>query len=42
MIHDVSKDEWFLFSDSAQQSLYQLFDIAVKNGFMTIICNTVV
>ncbi|MNJ69753.1 hypothetical protein D3C77_661410 [compost metagenome] len=41
LIHDVSKDEWFLFNKSAEQSLYQLFDIAAQNGFMTIISNTV-
>lgn len=42
LIHDVSKDEWYLFSDTATQSIYQLMDTASKNGFLTIISNTVV
>jgi hypothetical protein len=42
LIHDVSKDEWYLFSDTARQSINQLIDTASKNGFLTIISNTVV
>lgn len=42
LIHDVSKDEWYLFSDTARQSINQLIDTAAKNGFLTIISNTVV
>ena len=42
LIHDVSKDEWYLFSDTARQSINQLIDTATKNGFLKIISNTVV
>ncbi|WP_339209195.1 copper amine oxidase N-terminal domain-containing protein [Paenibacillus sp. FSL K6-3182] len=42
LIHDVFKDEWYLFSDTAIQSINQLIDTATKNGFLTIISNTVV
>ncbi|KJD42284.1 copper amine oxidase N-terminal domain-containing protein [Paenibacillus terrae] len=42
LIHDVSKDEWYLFSDTATRSINQLIDTAAKNGFLTIISNTVV
>ena len=42
LIHDVSKDEWYLFSDTARQSINQLIDTAAKNGFLTIISNTIV
>ncbi|WP_152392860.1 stalk domain-containing protein [Paenibacillus guangzhouensis] len=42
LIHDVSKDEWLLFSDTASESLNRLIDTATKNGFLTIISNTVV
>lgn len=42
LLHDVSLDEWYLFSDKAGQSIYQLMDTATKNGFLTIISNTVV
>ena len=42
LIHDVSKDEWYLFSDTARQSINRLIDTATKNGFQAIISNTVV
>lgn len=42
LIHDVSKDEWFLFSETARQSIYKLIATAAKNSFLTIISNTVV
>ncbi|AZH31968.1 MULTISPECIES: copper amine oxidase N-terminal domain-containing protein [Paenibacillus] len=41
LIHDVSKDEWYLFSDSAAKSINQLINNATNNGFMTVISNTV-
>lgn len=41
LIHDATKNEWYLFSDSARQSINQLIDTAAKNGFQTIISNTV-
>lgn len=42
LIHDVTKDEWYLFSDPARQSIIELIDTAEKNGFLKIISNTVV
>ncbi|WP_068505832.1 copper amine oxidase N-terminal domain-containing protein [Paenibacillus kribbensis] len=42
LIHDVSKDEWYLFNDIGRKSINQLIDTAAKNGFLTIISNTVV
>ncbi|ASR48982.1 copper amine oxidase [Paenibacillus kribbensis] len=42
LIHDVSKDEWYLFSDTANQSIEQLIYTAKKNGFLKVISNTVV
>ncbi|WP_342428691.1 copper amine oxidase N-terminal domain-containing protein [Paenibacillus sp. FSL L8-0158] len=42
LIHDVSKDEWYLFNDTARKSINQLMDTAGKNGFLTVISNTVV
>jgi hypothetical protein len=41
LIHDVSKNEWYLFSDNAVQAISQLIDTATKNGFTTIISDTV-
>ncbi|WP_179031571.1 copper amine oxidase N-terminal domain-containing protein [Paenibacillus kribbensis] len=42
LIHDVSKDEWYLFSDTANQSIEQLIYTTKKNGFLKVISNTVV
>ncbi|MGW8957390.1 copper amine oxidase N-terminal domain-containing protein [Paenibacillus sp. NPDC055715] len=42
LIHDVSKDEWYLFNDIGRKSIYQLIDTADKNGFLKVISNTVV
>ncbi|HZG75268.1 MAG TPA: copper amine oxidase N-terminal domain-containing protein [Paenibacillus sp.] len=42
LIHDVTKDEWYSFSDTERQSIQQFIDNAVKNGFVTVISNTVV
>lgn len=42
LVHDVSKDEWYLFSDTASQSIYKIIHNATNNGFLTIISNTVV
>ncbi|RED55119.1 copper amine oxidase N-terminal domain-containing protein [Cohnella lupini] len=41
LVHDVSKDEWYLFSDMKIQSIGQLIDTATKNGFLTTIRNTI-
>lgn len=42
LLHDVSIDEWYLFSDAASQSIYKLIDTAGKNGFLTVISNSIV
>ncbi|MEE4571036.1 copper amine oxidase N-terminal domain-containing protein [Paenibacillus polymyxa] len=42
LIHDVSKDEWYLFSDTANRSIEELIYTAKKNGFLKVISNTVV
>ncbi len=42
LIHDVTTNKWYLFSDTAIQSINQLIDTASKNGFLKIISNTVV
>ncbi|KMY51031.1 copper amine oxidase N-terminal domain-containing protein [Peribacillus loiseleuriae] len=41
LIYDATEDQWYLFSDTASQSIYQLIDTASKNGFLTVISNTV-
>lgn len=41
-IHDTTENQWYLFSESASQAIDQLIDTASKNGFLTIISNTVV
>ncbi|OAB24996.1 copper amine oxidase N-terminal domain-containing protein [Paenibacillus macquariensis] len=41
LIHDATENQWYLFSDTAIQSIYQLLDTASKNGFFKIISNTV-
>ncbi|URJ46037.1 copper amine oxidase N-terminal domain-containing protein [Paenibacillus polymyxa] len=42
LVHDVSKDEWYLFNDTARKSINQLMFTAGKNGFLKIISNTTV
>jgi hypothetical protein len=42
LIYDASEDEWYLFNDTAIQSIGQLINTATKNGFLTVISNTVV
>lgn len=39
LLHDVTKDEWYLFNDTAAQSIYKLTETAGKNGFLTLISN---
>ncbi len=41
LIHVVSKDEWYLFSDSAAKSINQLINNATNNGFLKVISDTV-
>ena len=42
LLHDVSEDEWYLFTESARQSILQLLYTAISNGFSKIISNTAV
>ena len=41
LLHDVSEDSWYIFTDQAVQSIEQLINNAATNGFSTIISNTV-
>ncbi|MGG4191937.1 hypothetical protein ABEW50_00610 [Paenibacillus jamilae] len=41
LIHDVSKDQWHMFSNAAAESIRQMMDTAEKNGFLKVISNTV-
>lgn len=41
LIHDVAADQWYLFSEAARKSIFQLIDTAAKNGFLQIISNTI-
>lgn len=42
LLHDATKDEWYLFSDTARQSIQELLDRAADNGFVTVVSNNVV
>ncbi|MEK4425629.1 copper amine oxidase N-terminal domain-containing protein [Solibacillus sp. FSL K6-1523] len=42
LIHDATENQWYLFSQTSNQSIDQLFDRASMNGFVTLISNTVV
>lgn len=42
LIHNVTTNEWYLFNDTAIQSINQLFETANKYGFLKLISNTVV
>lgn len=42
LIYDATENQWYLFSDAAIQSIYQLVDTASKNGFKKIVSDTVV
>ncbi|MFB7155700.1 copper amine oxidase N-terminal domain-containing protein [Lysinibacillus sp. NPDC056232] len=41
LIYDATDNQWYLFNDASKQSIFQLTDTAAKNGFLTIIENTV-
>lgn len=41
LIYEAGVDQWYLFNDTAKQSIYQLIDTATSNGFLTTISNTV-
>ncbi|MEQ6357446.1 copper amine oxidase N-terminal domain-containing protein [Lysinibacillus sp. M3] len=42
LIHDVTADKWYLFTDKARESIDQLINTATNNGFVKILSNTVV
>ncbi|WP_438352012.1 hypothetical protein ACP8HI_10775 [Paenibacillus sp. FA6] len=41
LIYDATENQWYLFSDTARQSINQLIENAFKSGFSKIISNTV-
>lgn len=42
LIHDVTADKWYLFTDKARESINQLINTATNNGFVKVLSNTVV
>ncbi len=42
LLYDVTENQWYLFNEVARQSIDQLIDTALGNGFLKIISNTVV
>ncbi|MGE7692263.1 copper amine oxidase N-terminal domain-containing protein [Lysinibacillus sp. NPDC097214] len=42
LIHDVTADKWYLFTDKALESINKLFNTATNNGFVKVLSNTVV
>lgn len=41
LIYDGTEEQWYLFSDTARQSILHLLNSAAMNGFISIISNTV-
>lgn len=41
LLYDATENQWYLFSDTASQSINQIVDSADQNGFLKIISNTV-
>jgi len=39
-LYDATENQWYLFTDSAVKSIYQLIDTAGQNGFLTMISDT--
>ncbi|KUK63510.1 MAG: Copper amine oxidase-like domain-containing protein, partial [Desulfotomaculum sp. 46_80] len=42
LLYDESAKQWYLWKDTASQSVDQIIDTARKNGFLEVISNTVV
>jgi len=42
LVHDFSEDQWYLFSQAAEQAIAQRIGAADSNGFLTLISNTIV
>ncbi|CAM3105653.1 copper amine oxidase N-terminal domain-containing protein [Paenibacillus sediminis] len=40
MLYDATENQWYLFTHSAVQSIYQFIDTAGRNGFLTTISDT--
>lgn len=41
LVHDVMDNQWYLFSDTRKQSIEQIVEKALNNGFIQIISNTI-
>lgn len=41
IIYDATENQWYLFSEAARMSIFQIMDTAAKNGFLKVISNTV-
>ncbi|WP_068778662.1 MBL fold metallo-hydrolase [Paenibacillus sp. GM2] len=41
LIHDESEDQWYMFSNVAEDSIRQMIDTAEKNGFLKVISKVV-
>jgi len=42
LFYDATADQWYVFQESARQSIEQFVEQASNNGFLTVISNTVV
>ena len=41
LIYDATEDQWYMFNDASSNSIFRLIETAAKNGFKTVIENTV-
>lgn len=41
LIYDAAVDQWYEFNKTASDSIYSLMETAKRNGFVTVISNTV-
>ncbi|WP_018757723.1 copper amine oxidase N-terminal domain-containing protein [Paenibacillus terrigena] len=41
LIYDATENQWYLFNNAANKSMYQFIDTATKNGFRTVISNNI-
>ncbi|MFD0716414.1 stalk domain-containing protein [Paenibacillus sp. GCM10027626] len=41
LIYDASEDQWYLFSETARDSIFKSIETAQKNGFLKVISNNV-
>lgn len=40
LIYDATEDQWYMFNDASSNSIFHLIETAAKNGFKTVIENT--